>query len=89
MEEWRLQKYLAHSGIASRRAAEEIIAEGRVFVNGKRVTDPATKVTLKDRVTVDGKTVKPTRTKTYIILNKPAQVLSTASDDREIGRAHV
>ena len=82
MEEWRLQKYLAHSGIASRRAAEDIIAEGRVFVNGKRVTDPATKVTLKDRVTVDGKTVKPTRTKTYIILNKPAQVLSTASDDR-------
>ncbi|MBQ3894161.1 MAG: rRNA pseudouridine synthase, partial [Clostridia bacterium] len=58
MEEWRLQKYLAHSGIASRRAAEDIIAEGRVFVNGKRVTDPATKVTLKDRVTVDGKTVK-------------------------------
>lgn len=82
MEEFRLQKYLAHAGIASRRAAEEIIASGRVFVNGKRVTDPTTKVTVKDKVTVDGKSVKPTKTKTYIIMNKPTGVLSSASDDR-------
>lgn len=82
MEEFRLQKYLAHAGIASRRAAEEIIASGRVFVNGKRVTDPATKVTVKDKVTVDGKSVKPTKSKTYIIMNKPTGVLSSASDDR-------
>lgn len=83
MEEFRLQKFLAHSGIASRRAAEDIIAEGRVFVNGKRVTDPAHKVTLKDKVTLDGKTVTITRTRTYIIMNKPLSVLSSASDDRE------
>lgn len=82
MEEFRIQKFLAHSGVASRRAAEQIIAEGRVFVNGRRVTDPATKVTSKDKVTVDGKTVTLTRTHTYIILNKPLSVLSSAEDDR-------
>ncbi len=82
MEEFRLQKFLAHSGVASRRAAEEIIASGKVFVNGKRITDPAHKVTARDKVTVDGKTVTVTRTKTYIILNKPLGVLSSASDDR-------
>lgn len=82
MEEFRLQKFLAHSGVASRRAAEEIISLGRVFVNGKRVTDPAVKVTARDKVTVDGKTVTVTRTKTYIIMNKPLGVLSSASDDR-------
>ena len=68
MEEYRLQKYLAHAGVASRRAAEEIIGAGRVFVNGKRVTDPA---------------VKPTVSKTYIIMNKPLNVISSASDDRD------
>ena len=82
MEEYRLQKYLAHSGVSSRRTAEAIIAEGRVFVNGKRVTDPAVKVTRKDKVTVDGKTVTVTRTHTYIIMNKPLSVLSSAEDDR-------
>ncbi len=82
MEEFRLQKFLAHSGVASRRAAEEIIAAGRVFVNGRRVTDPSVKVTARDKVTVDGKTVTVTRTKTYIIMNKPVGVLSSASDDR-------
>ena len=83
MEEYRLQKYLAHAGVASRRAAEEIIGAGRVFVNGKRVTDPAVKVTVKDKVTVDGKAVKPTVSKTYIIMNKPLNVISSASDDRD------
>lgn len=82
MEEYRLQKFLAHSGVSSRRTAEAIIAEGRVFVNGKRVTDPAVKVTRKDKVTVDGKTVTVTRTHTYIIMNKPLSVLSSAEDDR-------
>ncbi|MCR5694219.1 MAG: rRNA pseudouridine synthase [Clostridia bacterium] len=82
MEEFRLQKFLAHSGVASRRAAEEIIASGRVFVNDKRASDPSLKVTVKDKVTVDGKTVTVTRTKTYIIMNKPLGVLSSASDDR-------
>ena len=83
MEEFRLQKFLAASGVASRRASEEIIRQGRVNVNGKTVTDPAVKVTQKDRVTVDGKAVKPARTKVYIMMNKPVSVLSSASDDRE------
>ena len=82
MEEFRLQKFLAASGVASRRASEIIIAEGRVFVNGKRVTDPAVKVTAKDRVTVDGKAVRPVKSKVYVMLNKPVSVLSSSSDDR-------
>lgn len=82
MEEYRLQKYLAHAGIASRRAAEEIIRSGKVSVNGHFVTDPAVKVTIKDKVTVNGKSVKPTKSKTYIIINKPTQVLTSVSDDR-------
>lgn len=82
MEEFRLQKFLAASGVASRRASEIIIAEGRVFVNGKRVTDPAVKVTQKDRVTVDGKAVRPAKSKVYVMLNKPVSVLSSSSDDR-------
>ncbi len=83
MEEFRLQKFLAAAGVASRRASEVIIAEGRVWVNGKRVTDPAVKVTQKDRVTVDGKPVRVARTKVYIMMNKPLSVISSASDDRE------
>ncbi len=82
MEEFRLQKFLAAAGVASRRASEEIIASGRVWVNGKRVTDPAVKVTLKDKVTVDGKPVRPAKTKVYIMMNKPLSVLSSSSDDR-------
>lgn len=82
MEECRLQKFLAASGVASRRASEAIIAEGRVSVNGTRVTDPAVKVTRKDRVTVDGRAVHPAKTRVYIMLNKPVSVLSSAADDR-------
>lgn len=82
MEDFRLQKFLAASGVASRRASEAIISQGRVFVNGRRVTDPAIRVTVRDRVTVDGKTVRPSARKVYIMLNKPVSVLSSSSDDR-------
>lgn len=82
MEEYRLQKFLAHAGIASRRSSEEIIASGVVAVNGKTVTDPAVKVTRADKVTVKGEAVTITRTHTYIIMNKPTGVLSSVKDDR-------
>ncbi len=77
----RLQKYIAMSGIASRRAAEVMIEEGRVKVNGKKVTEQGTKVeTGRDTVTVDNKPVEIKDKKYYIMLNKPAGYVSTAKD---------
>ena len=84
-EELRLQVYLAHCGVASRRACEQIILDGRVTVNGNVVTELGTKVTQKDVVLVDGKTVKLEEKKRYILLNKPAGFVCSSSDEK--GRA--
>lgn len=80
----RLQKVLAHAGVASRRASEGLIEQGRVSVNGKIVTELGTKVDpQRDKIYVDGQPVKPLATKpVYVILNKPRNILSAASDDR-------
>jgi 23S rRNA pseudouridine2605 synthase len=78
----RLARYLAHSGVASRRRAEELIAAGRVSVRGERVTDPARDVDESSGVTVDGRPVTPEPHEVWM-LNKPAGVVSTA---REPGR---
>jgi 23S rRNA pseudouridine2605 synthase len=75
----RLAKYLAHSGIASRRAAERLIAEGRVTVGEETVTDPARDVDETSGVAVDGQPVGPEPREVHM-LNKPAGVVSTASD---------
>jgi 23S rRNA pseudouridine2605 synthase len=78
----RLAKYLAHSGVASRRAAEEIVRAGRVTVAGEVTTDPARDVDEGSGVEVDGEPVRPEATEVWM-LNKPAGVTSTA---REPGR---
>jgi len=78
----RLQKVLAAAGVASRRHAEELIQAGRVTVNGKVVTQLGTRVGPRDRITLDGKPVSREQRYTYILLNKPAGVLSTARDER-------
>ncbi len=75
----RLAKYLAHSGVASRRAAERLIAEGRVTLDGEPVRDPARDVGERSAVAVDGEPVRPEPRVVYA-LNKPAGVVSTASD---------
>jgi 23S rRNA pseudouridine2605 synthase len=75
----RLAKYLAHAGVASRRAAERLIADGRVTVGGARVTDPARDVDERSGVAVDGELVAPEGPVVYA-LNKPAGVVSTARD---------
>ena len=75
----RLGKYLAHAGVASRRAAERMIAEGRVQVAGKPVTDPARDVGEQDDVRVDGRPLA-TEPLEYFLLHKPIGVLSTAND---------
>lgn len=78
----RLSRYLALAGVASRRKAEQIIASGRVAVNGTVVTLPQYRVEAGDRVTVDGRAVEPAGEKYYLLLDKPAGYLSTVSDPR-------
>jgi 23S rRNA pseudouridine2605 synthase len=75
----RLVKYLAHCGVASRRAAERLIAEGRVTVAGEVVRDPARDVGEDDRVALDGRVVRPEPREVWAV-NKPAGVVSTARD---------
>jgi 23S rRNA pseudouridine2605 synthase len=86
-QQMRLVKYLAHSGVASRRAAETMIAAGRVSLDGELVTDPARDVGEAAQVCVDGRPLSgPERRATYA-LHKPVGVLSTAKDTH--GRATV
>lgn len=75
----RLARYLAHCGLASRRAAEELIAAGRVSVGGERVTDPARDVDERSGVELDGAPVFPEPREVWA-LNKPAGVVSTAKE---------
>jgi 23S rRNA pseudouridine2605 synthase len=75
----RLAKFLAHAGVASRRAAEGLIADGRVSVAGEAVTDPALDVDESSDVSVDGRPVRPEPREVYA-LNKPRGVVSTARD---------
>lgn len=76
----RLAKFLASAGLASRRAAEQIVRSGRVSVDGQPVLDPARDVGPDDAVTVDGRAVGPEAKRVVYALNKPAGVVSTASD---------
>ncbi|MGH2924755.1 MAG: pseudouridine synthase [Solirubrobacterales bacterium] len=78
----RLVKYLAHSGVASRRRAEELIVAERVKVAGEVVSDPARDVDEDSEVEVDGRPVAPEPREVWVV-NKPAGVVSTA---REPGR---
>jgi 23S rRNA pseudouridine2605 synthase len=76
----RLQKLLAEAGIASRRASEQIITAGRVTINGKTAAQLGAKVDpARDRVTVDGRLIKPKR-KVYLALNKPPGFVCTRLD---------
>lgn len=81
-EEIRLQAFLAHCGVASRRTSEQIILDGRVCVNGNLVTELGTKVSQDDLVTVDGKRVHLEERKCYVLLNKPAGFVCSASDEK-------
>ena len=76
----RLQVYLAHAGVASRRAAEKLIAQGRITVNGRLVTTPGEKVQAGDDVRFDGKEVKPENRLFYLVLNKPPLFICSSFD---------
>lgn len=77
----RLNRFLALAGLSSRRGAEEYIRHGRVTVNGELKTDLATQVAFSDQVRVDGQVVR-TQEFVYLLLNKPADFLTTRSDER-------
>lgn len=79
-EKIRLNKFIADAGVTSRRGADNLIAEGRVKVDGKRVTELGYKVEEKSRVEVDGETISINKSKTYLALYKPKGVLSTMYD---------
>ena len=83
----RLQKYLASCGVASRRAAEKLIAEGHVTVDGQKITEMGVQVEDDQVNCVDGKRVRPEVEKHYIIYHKPAGEVTTVSDPE--GRATV
>ena len=76
----RLQKYMAECGVASRRKAEEMIAQGRVTVNGVRITEMGTQVEEGDEVCVDGQLIRPETEKRYVMYHKPAGEVTTVSD---------
>lgn len=83
----RLSKFLASSGVSSRRAAEELIATGLVQLNGRTVLDPAQSVSDEDKIIYDGALVKRTtpRNFVYLMLNKPVGVISTMILGKEKG----
>lgn len=81
----RLQKYIADSGVCSRRKAEKLIAAGLVKVNGKTAIKPGTKVIpQKDQVEVEGKVLTPRSKKVYIALNKPKGVEVTCAKGHSV-----
>lgn len=84
----RINKYLAEAGVCSRRAADELIKEGHVTVNGKKLTEPGYDVVVgNDTVYVDGKRVRPVSRYTYLMLYKPKGCICSAKD--ELGRKTV
>lgn len=78
----RLQKYLASCGVASRRHAEEMIAQGLIQVNGQTITEMGFQVTEEDEVRVRGEVVKPEEKKHYVLYHKPMGEVTTVSDDK-------
>jgi 23S rRNA pseudouridine2605 synthase len=79
-EQMPLNKYIAHSGVCSRRDAAELIKSGKVQVNGKIIAEPGFKVTLKDEIKFNNKKVFPVADLVYILLNKPKDYLTTTDD---------
>lgn len=87
-EKIRLQKYMAECGVASRRACETIITDGRVTINDAKVCELGIKIDPDyDRICVDGAVIKKAKKKYYIMLNKPAGYITSAND--QFGRKTV
>lgn len=81
-EDIRLNKFIARSGVCSRRDADRLIADGKVSVNGDVVREMGTKVRLNDTIEVNGRRIVPEHL-TWILLNKPKDTITTTSDERD------
>ena len=80
-EQVRLNKYIANAGVCSRRAADNLILEGRVKVNNSIVKELGVKVNADDKIQVDNETILHEK-KTYLLVNKPRNVICTKSDEK-------
>ena len=80
-EQVRLNKYISNSGVCSRRAADNLILEGRVKVNNSIVKELGVKVNADDKIQVDNETILHEK-KTYLLVNKPRNVICTKSDEK-------
>ncbi|MEO7174829.1 MAG: pseudouridine synthase [Saprospiraceae bacterium] len=80
---WRLNKYVAHSGLCSRRKAADMIKEGRVEVNGAIQIDPSVLVTDIDKIVIGGNAVKRQTQLVYLLLNKPKNTITSLDDERD------
>ncbi len=78
----RLNKYIAHSGICSRRKAAELVKSGQIKVNGQIEKNPAYEVADTDTIVYKGRKLKVEKKKVYILMNKPKNVLTTTSDEK-------
>jgi len=78
-----LNKFIAHSGVCSRRDAAEMVKSGLVKVNDIVVTEPGYKVAVKDEIKVNGKKVLPAKNMVYILLNKPKDYITTTNDPEQ------
>lgn len=78
--EMPLNKYIAHSGLCSRRKAVDFVKEGKVTVNGELITEPAFKVTAKDEVAINNRKINIQKNLVYILLNKPKGYITTTDD---------
>jgi 23S rRNA pseudouridine2605 synthase/16S rRNA pseudouridine516 synthase len=89
-EKVRINKYLALCGVASRRAADQMVLEGKVMINGQIADEPGVKVDPRnDEVIVDGRLMaKPEANKVYILFNKPKNVITTNHDERDRETTH-
>ncbi len=81
-EKMPLNKYMAHSGICSRRDAVDFIKNGKVKVNGSVTTEPGFKISPTDEVIYNGKKISPVKDLVYILMNKPKDFITTTDDDK-------
>lgn len=79
----KLNKYIAHSGLCSRRKAAELVKAGDIKVNGEVNINPATEISESDIVTYDDKDLAVEEEKVYLLMNKPKNVVTTLSDERD------
>jgi 23S rRNA pseudouridine2605 synthase len=78
----RLNKYIAHSGVCSRRKAAELVKEGKILVNKKVESNPSYEVQEKDKVEYNGRILRPEKDLLYILMNKPKNTVTTTSDEK-------